>query len=376
MQKEFVGAGSIASLGAVVAAVAPSRIFLVTGKHSYEESGASGRVPAALRGRPVVRFSDFSVNPALPDIEKGIALLRQSLPDMVIAVGGGSVIDMAKCINTLAENEGEPQEYITGKKKVGKKGKPLVAVPTTAGSGSEATHFAVAYIEERKYSLAAPTMLPDYAIVDAAFTYHLPAGITAATGMDALCQSIESYWSVQSTVESQKYAREAVPLIVRHIRDAVHRGNPESRDAMMLAAHLAGKAINISKTTASHAMSYPLTAHFGIAHGHAVALTIGQMFAFNSAVTAADVKDPRGVEYVRKTLTEIIETFKAKDAADATGNIRTLMEDIGLQTKLSQLHVTPQDFPLILSHISEERAGNNPRRFDTASARGVLESIL
>ena len=280
MAKEYIGLGTIKSLVEIFDTVAPNYVLLVTGKDSYASSGASSLVEPYLSGFKCTRFYDFYANPALEDIEKGIQIFRKVSPDIVVAVGGGSVMDMAKAINILSQNEGNAREYIEGKEIV-QKGKPLVAIPTTAGSGSEATHFAVAYINGRKYSLAHHSMMPDWAIADPEFTYRLPKKITAATGMDALSQSIESLWSLKATEESKRYARESAVLVLQNLRQAVNEPDSISRDAMMRAAHLSGKAINISKTTASHAMSYPLTVHFGIPHGHAVALTLPRLVVFN-----------------------------------------------------------------------------------------------
>ena len=127
------------------------------------------------------------------------------------AVGGGSVIDTAKMIKIFSANKGNPESYIRGEKEIEKSGPPMVAVPTTSGTGSESTHFAVVYIGKTKYSLAHKEhVLPEYAIVDPKFTYCLPKRITAETGIDALGQAIESYWAVGSTDESKGYAREAI----------------------------------------------------------------------------------------------------------------------------------------------------------------------
>ena len=372
MQKEFE---RVDALKNILAAHGAKRVFLVTGGKSYASSGAEALVGPLLAGLEVMRFSDFAVNPSLQDVEKGITAFRAFMPDMVVAVGGGSVMDMAKSVNILACHEGAPADYIAGRVVLEKKGKPLVAIPTTAGSGSEATQFAVVYIDTKKYSLDHTFILPDYALSDPRCTYRLPPSVTAVSGLDALCQAIESYWSVRSTDESKAYAREAIPLALGSIRGAV-LGDDDARGRLMRAAPLAGKAINISKTTASHAMSYSLTANFKIPHGHAVALTIGRTLVFNSEVTETDANDERGRDYVQKTLGEIVQLLGATDADDAATVLTSLMRDIGLATRLSDIGVTKNDFPRILSEISPERAGNNPRRFSKEAAGNILEAIL
>lgn len=356
MVKEYIGLGMIKALGEILTATVPRHIFLVTGKDSYASSGASALVEPYLSGLKYTRFCDFSSNPALEDIEKGIQIFRKISPDIVIAVGGGSVMDMAKAINVLSQNEGIAREYIEGREII-QRGKPLVAIPTTAGSGSEATHFAVAYVNGRKYSLAHHSMAPDWAIADPEFTYRLPKSITAATGMDALSQAIESFWSLRATDESRRYAKEAVALALANLKKAVLHPDEAVREGMSRAAHLSGKAINISKTTASHAMSYPLTVHFGIPHGHAVALTLPKLIIFN------DHK-------------EVTELLGAPDAKHAATVVETLMNDIGLSTRLRDFGVHSEDIPNLIEEMSVERAGNNPRPFKTKDAERILHSIL
>src|SRR3989344_1935280 len=283
LQKKFIGPGCLANLKIILEDENPSSIFLVTGKKSYFESGAQEVLEHILHSYQVTYFSDFSVNPQLEDVIKGTSLFRKTNSDLVIAVGGGSVIDIAKSINFLAAQQGAPEDYITKKQTAQIKPKSFVAIPTTAGTGSEATHFAVVYIQKTKYSLAHEEwMLPDYVFLDPTLTYNLPRYITASTGIDVLCQAVESYWSTQSTEESKGYAREAIGMVLNNLVEAVNNPSLQSREAMLLAANLAGKAINISKTTACHSVSYPMTSYFGVSHGHACALTLAEMCLYRS----------------------------------------------------------------------------------------------
>lgn len=372
----YMGESLATRLADIVVTHNPKHIFLVTGRESFMRSGAQSICDAVLVGRNVTMFSDFSANPKLEDIEKGIAVYRDVQPDMVIAIGGGSAIDIAKAINMLSVQEGKPAQYIEGETPLTRGGAPLVAVPTTAGTGSEATHFAALYIGAKKYSLAHESMLPDYAIVDEALTHSLSPRQTTLSGLDALCQAFESLWSIHATPESQNYAREAMALILSNIRTAVTTPTLESRVAMVRGAHLAGKAINISKTTACHAMSYALTITYNIPHGHAVALTFPELLVFNDQVTDADVTDTRGVAYVRGVIAEIVHALGVTDAESGASAFRTLMQDVGLTSKLGQLGVHETDIDALVAEMSIERAGNNPRRFTQDDARRVLTNIL
>ncbi len=354
----------------------PSNIFLVTGGRSYELCGAKEKIEPILQGYKTIIFSDFTPNPKIKDIEKGIKIFRENNCDFVIAVGGGSAIDTAKSVNILSAQDGNPEDYVKGKE-IENKNHTLVAIPTTAGSGSEATHFAVVYIDKEKYSLAHEFILPDYAIVDYRLTKSLPKNQTASTGMDALSQAIESYWCVYSNDESKTYAKEAINLSIKYLRDAVNNPTDKSREAMAKAAHLAGKAINISKTTASHAISYPITSYFGIAHGHAVVLTLGEMLVYNSNVTEQDCLDKRGADYVRTTINEIVELLSATSAEEASKKITTLMKYINLTTTLKESGIkTEEDIALIIKHgFNPGRVKNNPRLLTEESLRKILQEI-
>ena len=375
-QKEYIGFGSIKKLKDILKKHKPKNIFLVTGKGSYGKSGAKAILDQILINYKITHLNDFETNPKISDIKKGIKLFKKNRCDFVVAVGGGSVMDVAKSINSFVANLGEPEDYLNKKNKIKNKGKILVAIPTTAGSGSEATKFAVVYMNKTKCSLEHDFIIPDYAVVDAQFTMNLPKSITASAGMDALSQAIESYWSVHSTKESKGYSRDSIKLVINNLADAAD-GKKPSRIAMMKAAHLAGKTINIAKTTACHAISYPLTSYFNVPHGHAVALTISSVLAYNSDVTREDLLDKRGVDYVKRTINEIVKLLGCTNVDDAGMKIRKLMEQTGLSTKLGELGInTDEDIGLIIKNgFNPDRVRNNPRKPTEDSLRNILKSI-
>ncbi len=376
-QQEYLGFNSVNNLKKILLKHNPKNIFLATGKESYERCGAKSIISNILKNYNIIYFDDFEINPKLKDIEKGIKIFRKNNCDFVIAVGGGSAIDAAKSINILASNEGNPEDYITTIKKIENQGKALAAIPTTAGSGSEATKFAVVYMGKTKYSLQHEFMTPDYAIVDTQFTINLPRAITASTGMDAFCQAVESYWCINSTEESKKYAEQAIKIILKNLSKAANNPSTESREAMSKAAHLAGKAINISKTTACHAVSYPITSYFNVPHGHAAALTLPSMLVYNSEVNKDDLLDKRGIDYVNKTVNEIVKFIGVKGVGDASQKIRNLMQEIGLKTKLSELGIkTQNDIDIIIKNgFNPDRVKNNPRKLTEGALRKILENI-
>jgi len=376
-QQEYIGFNSVRNLKKIFTQHRPKKIFLVTGRNSYERSGSKNAIEPILSGHDSVHFYDFEVNPKVRDIEKGIKIFKENNCDFVIAVGGGSVIDVAKAVNILAANDIKPDDCVKNKKPFEKKGVALAAIPTTSGSGSEATKFAVIYIDKIKYSLDQDYILPDYAIVDPQFTMNLPPYITACSGMDALSQAVESYWCVNSTDESKKYAKEAIKLVMDSLADAVNNPSENSRGEMARAAYLAGKAVSISKTTACHSISYPITSYFDVSHGHAVALTLAQMLLYNSQVTEDDLLDKRGVGYVKNTINEIASILGSSSTEDASKKITALMADIGLKTKLIELKIkTQEDMNIIIKHgFNPERVKNNPRKLTEEALRRILHNI-
>ena len=191
--------GALAEVGRILDDRAVRRLLFVVDETAYAASGAMDELERHLASRRVERFVGFELNPKLHDIRRGIEQCHQLQPDMVIAFGGGTAIDLAKLIGTLAIHQDDARELITGQRRIQRSGPPMIAIPTTAGTGSEATHFAVAYVDGKKFSVAHPCLLPDYVLLDPQLTYRLPSKVTAASGLDALCQAIESIWAVGAT---------------------------------------------------------------------------------------------------------------------------------------------------------------------------------
>jgi alcohol dehydrogenase class IV len=366
--------GALDELPKVLAQTKARRIFLVTGKTGYSRSGAEAALKPYLEPYRVTQWSDFDENPQLKHLEIGLARFREAQHDLVLAVGGGSAMDMAKLIKIFSGQAKSPSVYVEGQEALDPTTLPLVAIPTTAGSGSQATHFAVLYIGKSKFSVAHACMLPDVALVDPRLLQSVPSQVAASAGLDALNQGIESYWSIHSTTASKSFASEAIELVGSNLRDVVCRPSASAYFAMARAAHLAGEAINITMTTAPHAISYPITSHFGVSHGHAVGLVLARIFVYNEGVTDEDCLDPRGAEYVRATLRNIAGFMGATDAAGAAARYNALMEDISLSRDFSSLGIkTREDLEIIVTHgFNPQRVKNNPRLVTQDALRDML----
>jgi alcohol dehydrogenase class IV len=375
-QERLFGGVACERLRRVLDRLGAARVFLVTGGRSFAASGAQLSFERVWSGRRVFRYSGFSENPKIEDVTRGIAAFRAEPFDAVVAVGGGSVMDMAKLINALARDARTSEAVVAAGLPIEGRNLPLVAIPTTSGSGSEATPFAVLYVGHVKHSIAGPGMLPEVAIVDPGLTLSMSPTLTAVTGMDAFSQAVESYWGIHSTERSKAWACRAIALVLEHLERAVNAPSRISRRAMSKAAHFAGCAIAVTKTTGAHALSYPLTSYFGIPHGHAVSLTLGQFLVFNSRVTDGDVTDPRGAEYVRRTIDDLVRMMGCQNASEGRMRIETLMQAIGLKTRLRGFGVSPDAaVETIVRNVNVERMVNNPRALSHDNLRQLVEAV-
>lgn len=365
-QKEHFGYNSISALENILRREYCRSVFLVTGKKSFGACGAKEKIERIFRQNSCqhTRFCDFSPNPKVEEIQRGFAQFKRYEYDCIIGVGGGSAIDVAKAIKLFSFKQLHSQF-------------PLIAIPTTAGSGSEATHFIVYYVGKEKQSEGTPhASLPNYSICDPQFTLELPSDITASTGMDALAQAIESYWNINSTAESKKFARQAIRLALGNLEKAVNMPDKKSRENMLRAAHLSGKAINITKTTACHSISYPITAYFGISHGNAVGVTLGELLKYNFWTTEKDCNDERGARYVRESVQDLVHLMGKKTIVGACCKLASLMDSIGLETSLSRLGVDEIGVETIIQNgFKPERVKNNPRLLTKEALRKILENI-
>ena len=368
--------GCASQVGDKLSQLGAKSVFLVVDRPAYELSGARLELAAHWETRDIVEFDGFANNPQLEDVLRGVEHYRRTPCDVIVAIGGGTALDIAKLVRCFAGQRHPPTDIIADNSLIENVACPLVAVPTTAGTGAEATHFAVLYCGGVKHSVAHESILADVAVVDWRLTQSLPPKITAETGLDALSQAIESIWCIHSTEESLAYAMEALELVLDHLETAVHAPTSSARAAMSRAAHLAGRAINITKTTAPHAISYNITHRFGIAHGHAVALTLGPVLVFNANVSEMDVTDPRGVEHVRKMIGVILAQLKCTDAEDGRARIADLMDSIGCRTRLSGLGIAGSATrKAIAESVNADRLRNNPRALTATQLIHLLESI-
>lgn len=317
----------------------------------------------------VVYFTDFTPNPKYEEVVKGIDLYKKEQCDFLMSIGGGSAIDVAKCIN-LFMNLDASKNYLNQTYKGATIGH--LCIPTTAGTGSEANQFAVIYYQGVKQSIHHLSLIPPYVILEPKFLESIPDYQKKSTLLDALCHAIESYWSIHSSDESKQFAKESIHLILNNMDQYFAHPNKEVNTSMLQAANLSGKAINLTQTTAAHAMSYKLTSLYGISHGHAVALCLPHIWEY--MVNHLELtSDPRGASYLDKTFDELDSLFECPSHEASIEKFCNIICQLELQSvKL----VREEDLPLLVESINLDRLKNNPVPLNANTIEKVYRKIM
>ena len=368
-QKILSGDGVYEQLDAYWEQEGIRHILLVCGRsakklpvyHYFEELDRSGKVR-------VTQFSDYAPNPDYSSVEKGTALFREKGCDAVAAIGGGSGMDVAKCIKLYA---GMDPEVSYLQQKIVPNDIPFLAVPTTAGTGSEATRFAVVYYNHEKQSVSDESCIPSVVIMDPSVLDTLPLYQSKTTMLDPLCHATESFWSVNSSPESKAFSRTAIEEILKH-KDGYLANTPEGNAGMLHAAYIAGQAINLTQTTAGHAMCYKLTSMYGLSHGHAAALCVAQLWPFMLTHPERCI-DPRGEGYLQDTYREIALAYGFEKPEEACAYFGKMLEDMDLPIPEG---VREEDFEVLTHSVNPVRLKNHPAALDEEVIRKLYHRIL
>ena len=321
-------------------------------------------------GVEILRFQDFQSNPLYENVVKGVNLFREEKCNGVIAVGGGSAMDVAKCIKLYSNlsGDGENGAWLTAETTPNTI--PFLAMPTTAGTGSEATRYAVIYFEGKKQSVTSESFIPETVLMDPNALKTLSLYQKKATMMDALCHAIESFWSVNSIDKSKAYSREAIKSILKYM-DGYLANTEEGNAEMLRAAHIAGKAINITQTTAGHAMCYMITSLFGCAHGHAAILCNRVLFPWMIDHTDKCI-DFRGEQYLKSTLDEIGQAMGCADAKAGAKKLSGVFERLELEMPKA----SDKQYAELMTSVNPVRLKNHPVAMNIDNIDALYHEIL
>ncbi len=328
-------------------------------------SDNAGKIVESL-GKEVESFSDVEPNPTLDAVDGLVERIKEEQCDVVIALGGGSSLDCAKAACAIAVQGGKARQYHSEGAVLDHRRLPLVAVPTTAGTGSEVTPIAV--LDDREKGIKAPLthdcLFPTIALVDPELTVTMPPYVTACTGLDALAHAIEGYWSRNHQPICDTLACEVATLVFRHLETAFTTPDDlEAREGMSLAALMGGMAFQLPKNAAVHACSFPLSNRYHLPHGAACAMTLDAFIRFNAGTLGA-----RGTRLANATGHESMEAL-------ADGVLK-LKQAVGLPVCLHDVGVTAADLDRLVEDSFHPLMNNNPRPVSSPELRALYVSIL
>ena len=344
------------------------KIFVLCGKKSYKLSGAKRILNPILNKKVTNFFFKHFQYPEISELKKIIYSIKKFNPDLIIAIGGGSVIDYAKIANVLEIDNLDFQiKYSTYKIK--KKKAKLLAIPTTAGSGAEVTSNSVIYINKVKHSIENKNLKPDYFFLIPEFVIGAPKIIKSSSGFDAVSQAIESLISKKSNKASVRFAKKSLIISLKYYLEFLKNPNIKNTSAMCLAANLSGKAINISKTTAPHAVSYPFTSLFNISHGHAVSLTLNKFLKFNYK----NIKKSDCNFNLKNRYDILFELTGSKNINYFDQYILNIKKKAGLEENFNKLGIDiKKNFSKIISGTNIQRLSNNPIKLEKSDIKEIL----
>ena len=358
------GLGAVENAGEELKGLQAKKALLVTDKIMVKV-GMVDKVTGNLDNHGIEHtiYDRVSSEPTLDFIEEGVKLFKDNQCDSVIAVGGGSPIDAAKAIAVMAKNSGSIADY-KGLGKLPLPGVPLICVPTTAGTGSEATQFTIITdpVKDEKMLIGSPHLMPDIAVVDPELTLTMPRGLTAATGIDSLTHAIEAYVSVKAQPMSDMYALSAVELIAGNLRQAwANSNNLEARAKTMLGALYGGIAFSNSSVALVHGMSRPIGANFHVAHGDSNAALLDVVMEFSL------IGNPSRYARLAEVVGETVEGLNTLEKAEAgVAAVKRLVRDVKVPS-LKELGVEKDKLKELLPKMADEAIasgspGNNPRQ--------------
>lgn len=358
-QNIIVGKGSLAKLPQVASELGGTHAFIISGPH-LNKMGIVKSCEDALEeaGMKVDTFTETEGNPSVETVEKATVVFKESGADFIVALGGGSPMDVAKAVGVTAKYGGSITEYEGGGKVPGDI-IPLIAIPTTAGTGSEVTAFSVITDHSRNYKLTVFSykLIPSYAILDAELLTTAPSTVAAACGVDAMVHALEAYISKDASPFSDAMAEKALELIGKNIRAYVaDRTNIEAAEGMLVGSLFAGIAFSWARLGDVHAMSHPVSAYFNVPHGVANAILLPVVVEYNAL--ADEGKYLKIYNYISKKSTSCEEFTSEMLVAE----LKALNLALGIPASLSEVGVKEEKFDAMAEDAM--KSGNiavNPR---------------
>lgn len=373
-QEIIFGMGSLRKLPEILEKSQSDNVLLIS-DHGLESVGVVAQVEEIIKaaGIKCTSFLDVVPNPTIECVENGLAAYKERGATSIVALGGGSPMDVAKAVGVLAKFGGKITDY-AGLYKVPGPIVPIIAIPTTAGTGSEVTASSVITNAETKFkfSVISYEILPKYALLDPQLIMTVPASIAAACGVDALIHALEAYLSNFSTPFSDAMAEKAMELIGKNLRRYVaNREDEEAACAMMLGSTFAGEAFAWAKLGDVHAMSHPVSGFFGVAHGVANAILLPTVVEFNAL--ADHGRYEKIYNYISQE-TKKPESFESKMLVET---IKQLNADLGIPATLSEVGVTEDKIDAMAADaMKAANIAANPRKTTINDVKALYRKAL
>jgi len=362
--KLIFGTGTVKSLAKIVMELGLKNGLLVSDP-IFIKNGLAAKVVDYSQGILVAVFSDITPNTTVSNVDDCAKIIRENNIEFVAALGGGSSLDCAKAACSVGKTPYSVVEFHSGKRQLGKECIPLIAIPTTSGTGSEVTPVAVLSDPERgvKAPLVSDNFYPICAIIDPALTLTVPSAITASTGMDVLSHALEGFWSKNHQPICDAMALHAARLVFEYLLPAYLDGeNLVAKEKMSEASVIAGLAFGLPKTAGSHACSFPLTSIYHIAHGESCAFTLDAFTKIN-----AEAEGGR--------LHNFAKMLGFKDAIGMADRIHEMKKAMGMKTTLMDACIPEEKLNELASLSQHPNMLNNPVPMDFASILGMYEGL-
>ncbi len=368
------GSGIADKIGGEAKLLGAKRTLIVTDE-TMGKMGLCDKVEKSLREvlEEVDVFDKVESEPTLAIADEIVRASKHNY-DLVVGIGGGSVLDMAKLASAAAANPEQEASEFLGANKIKNPSVPKILIPTTAGTGSEATPFALVITNGKKKAIASSYNLADVVFIDAAFTATMPPRVTAFTGMDALSHAIEAFLSLGANPLTDSFALEAMRKISNNLEEAFSHGdNLNARMEMSLAAMLAGIAFGNAGVIAGHAIAHAFGARYKVPHGVSAALTLPYIMEYNAN---APTVGARMKEIATALVGEKIESAE-EAASKAIARVRSMIERLELPARLSDLDVPREDLPELAEDVEKEKGylKRNPREMGLGDAMKLLENM-
>lgn len=358
------------ALPATLAELEVERVLLLSDA-GLASIGLVDQIAGALNnaGWQVVAFTQVQSNPTVRDVEAAVALARQADAQALTALGGGSVIDVGKAAGLLLANGGRYADYQFGGRPITRPALPMIAVPTTAGTGSEVTKVTVIEDEETRFKkgVLSPLLFARAAVLDPALTLSLPAHLTAATGVDVVGHALEAYVGRRANPLSDALALDALRRAYQHLPQATRQGEDlAARQEMMLASTMAGLAFDQSGLGIIHSAAGPVAGHYGLHHGLCIGLLLPHGLAYN--LPALGNK--------RAALLQALGMSASTTDEDVVAGVKAWLQDLGLPSTLGELGISDPDLPAMAEEASRMvLLPNNPRPATALDCQRILEGI-